>query len=230
MMDCAVKKYFMDAVNWIALCAGGFLAGCSQPPESLDTRKVPASEAATAARASAAPVSEAAVPSQSLTKVAGQATLAVQQLDLNNTLPEEAKVYVGRYLARIPCDDGFIPCKEGTAEFILNLLPDGTVHRSIIHYGKVFADKPVTEASNTTYRKDMWSLDHVNHEIIVHRTEGVIFYYHIQDKNHLVMDVARIHNDKVGANKAMFKSGYPKPAKAYVLTRAQDEKLKNKEQ
>ena len=230
MMDYAVKKYFMDAVNWVALCAGGLLAGCSQPPESADPNQAPASEAASTAKVSAAPVSEAAAHGQSLSEVAGQATLATQQLSLDNTLPEQAKVYVGRYLASIPCDDGFIPCKEGTAEFILNLLPDGTVHRSIIHYGKVFADKPVTEAGNTTYRKDMWSLDNVNHEIIVHRKEGVIFYYYIQDKNHLVMDVARIHNEKVGANKEMFKNGYPKPAKAYVLTRAQDEKLKNKEQ
>lgn len=228
MMDYAVKKNFMDAINWVALCAGGLLAGCSQPPESAEAQKAPASDAASAVKVSEAPVSEAAVHGQRLTEVAGQATLATQQPNLDNPLPEQAKVYAGRYHASIPCDDGFIPCKEGTAEFILNLLPDGTVHRSIIHYGKIFADKPVTQEGNTTYRKDMWSLDEANHEIIVHRKEGVIFYYHIQGKNHLVMDVARISNDTVGANKEMFKNGYPKPAKAYVLTRAEDEKLKNK--
>ena len=59
-------------------------------------------------------------------------------------------------------------------------------------------------------------------EIIVHRKEGVNFYYSIQDRDHLVMNVEKISSDREGRNQELFNKGYPQPAKAYVLTRDQN--------
>lgn len=66
----------------------------------------------------------------------------------DSPVPAYARNFIGRYHANIPCEDDFVACEKGTAEFILNLLPDGTVHRSIIHYGKIFADRNATAGSD----------------------------------------------------------------------------------
>lgn len=134
-------------------------------------------------------------------------------------MPLYAKDFVGLYRAHIECDGGFVPCKHGTAEFILNLLSDGTVHRSIIHFGRVFVEKLLSDDSNTNYRKDQWRVNPEQTELLVHRQEGVVFYYKIIDKNHLVMNLEKIRNDPQAKNKEMFEKGYPQPKKAYELFR-----------
>lgn len=222
MMGYAEKKSLFGSMRCLSLSAASLFLGCEPPPEPQNHS---ASQPVSAADANEHIALEKQVEAQGgkLTDVAGQATLNADQPKLKNIIvPEYAKVFIGRFHASIPCDDGFIPCKQGTAEYILNLLPDGTVHRSIIHYGKVFTDKPMTEDGNTTYRKDMWALDEELQEIIVHRKEGVNFYYTIQDRDHLVMNVEKISSDREGRNQELFNKGYPQPAKAYVLTRDQN--------
>ncbi len=54
------------------------------------------------------------------------------------TLDIREQQFIGRYRTQIQCDGYFFPCETGKADFILNFLPDGTVHRSIVRLGKVF--------------------------------------------------------------------------------------------
>ena len=223
MMQYAEKKYLKVSLGWIAFCTGSLLAGCEPQPMPAESENSTAAQPVSAASANAhiAAAKQAEEQGKKLTEVAGQATMRNDPSPQSSALPKNAQEFIGRFHAIIPCDDGFIPCQQGTAEFILNLLPDGSAHRSIIHYGKVFADKPMSKEGNTTYRKDRWTLDEEDMEIIVHRQEGVNFYYRIQDRDHLIMDVDRIRSDTEGRNQELFDEGYPQPAKAYVLTRDQ---------
>ena len=120
----------------IALCSGfGVACSSSNTPENAEknsTNNQPTEE-----------IQPAHAEAQSdhgkkLTEIAGQATIPHDSGLDPAPVPEHAKVFIGRFHANVKCDDHFIPCKEGNADFILNLLPDGTVHRSIIQFGKVF--------------------------------------------------------------------------------------------
>ncbi|WP_425915987.1 hypothetical protein [Acinetobacter sp. TSRC1-2] len=150
-----------------------------------------------------------------LTQVAGRATIPEDTETKTSSIQAYEKPFIGRYHAKILCNDGFMPCTEGTAEYILNLSEDGSVHRSIVQYGKIFTEK-TTEFSNANYRRDSWSVNQAEAELIVHRKEGVDIYYQIKDQNHLVMDLEKINN---GKNKKIFEQGYPKPSRAYELVR-----------
>lgn len=160
------------------------------------------------------------VSAKSLTQVAGQATVPVEA-DLNPaTVPEDAKVFIGRYHTEIDCDGRFAPCTEGKAEFILTLMPDGTVHCSILQYGKVFIDNTKSStAHNITYRKDRWFINPERTDVVVNRKEGASFYYKIKDSNHLVMNLEKIYSEKERTNRELFDRGYPAPSKAYELVK-----------
>ena len=41
------------------------------------------------------------------------------------------------YHTRISCEDNFADCETGEAEYILNLLPDGTAYWNVVHFGRV---------------------------------------------------------------------------------------------
>ena len=161
-----------------------------------------------------------AVSAKSLTQAVGQAAVPVEA-DLNpTTVPDYAKTFVGRYHTEIDCDGRFAPCTEGKAEYILALLPDGTVHRSIFQYGKVFIDNTRSStAHNTTYRKDRWSINPERTELVINRKEGASFYYTIKDSNHLVMNLEKIYSEKEKTNRELFERGYPAPSKAYELVK-----------
>ena len=64
-----------------------------------------------------------------LTEVAGQATIPhVASKHMEKPSPQDL-IYAGRYHARIPCSDPFAGCvnNENEAEYIINLLDDGSV-------------------------------------------------------------------------------------------------------
>lgn len=153
---------------------------------------------------------------KTLTQVAGRATVPEETAATPSVLQAYEKPFIGRYHAKIPCSDDFMPCTEGNAEYILNLGEDGAVHRSVVQYGKIFTEKTKPEFSNANYRRDSWSVNLAEAELIVHRKEGVNIYYQIKDQNHLVMDLEKINK---GKNKQIFEQGYPKPSRAYELMR-----------
>lgn len=147
-----------------------------------------------------------------LTDLAGKAVIPVTIQDGSgaSALNKNANPYIGRYWVEISCSDPYVGCEEGTANFILNLLADGTAHRSIVYLGKM------TFNSSQHYEKDRWSYDEMNHQIIVHRQNGIKFYYSIQPDRSLKMDLNKIaHADPL--NRAFFVEGNPLPQQAYVL-------------
>ena len=145
-----------------------------------------------------------------LTDVAGQAVVPVMQESEKSFVPSEAQSYIGRYKVTISCDDAFVSCNEGTAEFIINLLEDGSAHRTIIHLGTI------TYASVKQYNKDRWSYDEKAHQIILHRASGVQFFYNIRSDKSLKMDLNKIAN-ATEVNQKYFREGGALPQKAYVL-------------
>lgn len=157
---------------------------------------------------------------KSLTEVAGQATLPVaselKDVDQHTEqLPTKAESFVGRYYTQISCEDRFVHCAKGNAEFIVNLLPDGTAHRNIIYMGKMTYENNEIKP-NRAYQKNTWVYDEVNHQIIINRIEGVQFFYKIDANNNLVMDLDKILNSSE-SNKLYFNQSNPAPEKAYVL-------------
>ena len=154
---------------------------------------------------------------KTLIEIAGQATLPAMTHARKSPIKAYEKPFVGRYHAHIPCDDNFVPCTAGTAEYILNLSADGSVHRSIVQFGKVFAENTQTDSRNANYRRDTWSINLEKTELVVHRKDGVNFYYDIQDPQHLIMNLDKINRENSGGDKYFFKQVYRKPLKAYVL-------------
>lgn len=146
-----------------------------------------------------------------LTDLAGKATVLkpIDDQAASSLLTEAARKYVGRYRAEIDCKDAFAECENGTANFIVNLLPSGIAHRSIVHMGKI------TFESSRQYRQDYWSYDEILHEIILHRESGVKVFYFIDDDNNLIMDLDKIAY-ATEINKQFF-SQNPLPQHAYVL-------------
>ena len=159
---------------------------------------------------------------KSLTEVAGQATLPaaseLKNLDQKtHTLPAKAESFVGRYHTQISCEDRFVNCKKGNAEFIINLLPDGTAHRNIVYMGKMTYENNEIRP-NRSYQKNTWVYDELTHEIIVNRIEGIQFFYKVDADGNLVMDLDQILNSSE-RNRLYFDQNNPAPEKAYVLKR-----------
>lgn len=153
-----------------------------------------------------------------LTEVAGQATLPaaseLKGLDVE-PLPAKAESFVGRYHTQISCTDRFAHCQKGNAEFIINLLPDGTAHRNIVYMGKMTYENNEIKP-NRTYQKNTWVYDEVNHEIVIDRVEGIQFFYKVDADRNLVMDLDKILNSSE-SNRLYFSQNNPAPAQAYVL-------------
>lgn len=80
---------------------------------------------------------ESLVTGRKLTEVAGRASLPVLQNEQNEEVRSTNLQYAGRYYTQVPCQDAFVNCGKGRAEYILNLLPDGSAHRMIATFGRV---------------------------------------------------------------------------------------------
>ena len=147
-----------------------------------------------------------------LNEVAGKATAPAHIENVTKTLKlsEAAQKLVGRYRVVISCEDKFVYCEQGSAEFILNLLPDGTAHRIFVHMGKV------TFSSGQHYRKDAWVYDHHLNQVILIRGNGVQFYYDIDQQGNLVMNLNKIASF-TPENRQYFIHGNPFPQFAYTL-------------
>ncbi len=157
-----------------------------------------------------------------LSEVAGQATLpAMAEIKgfapQRETLPSKAEEFVGRYHVQISCDDPFAKCEQGSAEFIINLLADGTAHRTFVYMGKISNENSDVK-SNRSYQKNTWIYDDAQHEIIVNRIEGIQFFYKVDEKNNLVMDIDKILNG-TEENRLYFAQHHTAPMRAYVLKR-----------
>lgn len=150
-----------------------------------------------------------------LADVAGQATAPSSEKSLTHLSVEHAaQPYVGRYHVSVSCQDPLVSCKNGSADFILNLLPDGTAHRTIIHLGTI------TFESVKQYRQDKWSYQPELNQITLHRASGVEFFYTIKDNNTIVMNRNKIRN-YTQKNIKFFSRGGAFPMKSYELKRVE---------
>ncbi|OTG85627.1 hypothetical protein B9T31_10725 [Acinetobacter sp. ANC 4558] len=131
------------------------------------------------------------------------------------TLSDDAKPYIGRYLIKVDCTDKIVNCEGGSADIILNLLADGTAHRTIIHLGKI------TYASNLQYSEDKWFFDSKTKEVVLERANGVTFFFNTDHPNQLIMNAKKVISG-TEKNRKYFANGYPKPLRNYVLTKEDD--------
>ena len=74
---------------------------------------------------------------KTLDYVAGRTFLPEENVDQTKKLSGTSLQYVGRYHTRISCEDAFADCESGEAEYILNLLPNGSAYWNVVHFGRV---------------------------------------------------------------------------------------------
>lgn len=153
-----------------------------------------------------------------LTEVAGRATIPnVVSKHTTQPAPQDL-IYVGRYHARIPCTDPFAGCVNGEkeAEYIINLLEDGSVYWMNTSFGRLGIDPARSSAKiEQTCKQVQWQ---VNGKELMIRCEaaGVNLYYQINQNRDLVLDLDKIWNSDHGQNRQFFNE-YPFPQKAYIF-------------
>ena len=218
--------------NLALLTCAGMLSGCDaqkSSPKILSEASYPeeqtivvsADVANMDAVAVSAPQEKEESAGRKLTEIAGQATLpAEKHKHKEDGIADTDLQYVGRYRVNIPCEDEFAHCEKGQAEYILNLLADGTAHRTIVNLGRIYNDS--ISRRDQFYRQDTWSYDHAENEIVIHLVEGYNFYYKVADPHHLVIhlekNLQQVTEDLDGTEEVP----YPQPDKAYVLKKAED--------
>jgi hypothetical protein len=220
-MHVMVHKISLFRILGISICS--LLSACdssksNNKQQSVSDSQNSSSELALQEEIQALPASDG----KKLSEVAGQATLPAMA-DVKSfgpqseTLASKAEEFVGRYHVQMSCEDPFAKCEKGNAEFIINLLADGTAHRTFVYMGKMTYENTDVKSSRS-YQKNTWIYDEVQHEIIVNRIEGIQFFYKVDEKNNLVMDLDKILNG-TEENRLYFKQHHTAPTKAYVLKR-----------
>lgn len=158
-----------------------------------------------------------------LTDIAGHATFREEDGFNGQPIPDYAVDFVGRYYTEVSCnDDGFSPCKNGKAMFILTLAPNGLVYRSILQYGQVFTFQNKMATPYSTYRKDRWELNPTRKELVVYRKEGLVLYYTVKDNTKLVMNIEKTQKEN---RQELMDQHYVLPRIAYELVKDVDNQL-----
>ncbi len=166
------------------------------------------------------------VQGMKLRDVAGQATIQTSNViipDIKQMSKKELQL-AGRYHVQISCKDPFPKCDSGSAEFIINLLPDGTAYRTFVYFGRVSNEISGSESpivNDSVNHQDTWEYDPANNEIIIHRAYNVDFYYDVIDENTIQMKLEKILHGKE-ENIAYFEAGNPAPSKAYKFEKYDD--------
>lgn len=154
-----------------------------------------------------------------LTEVAGRAPLPVLQDTEVLTLQDESLQYAGRYYTQLSCQEALVDCGRGSAEYILNLLPDGSAHHIVATFGKLRPGHGQDAAESRLYRKDRWTVDQVKKELVIHLAEGINIYYRVDPKQNLIMNLYKtLHsNDQQAIHD--FAQLHPLPQHPYKMIR-----------
>ena len=219
-MYSAFHKIFFFRILTIGICT--VLNGCGSSKTESKQQSLDSQNSSSEILAQAVIKQDSVVDGKKLTDVAGQATVPASvevndQKQMTNAISKNAKALVGRYHVKISCEDRFAMCEKGNSEFIINLLPDGTAHRTFVYMGKITYEKNEIK-TNRSNQKNTWTYDEKSHEIIVHRLEGNIFFYKVDANKNLMMDIDKILNG-TEENKLYFQQHHTAPTKAYVLER-----------
>ncbi|MBF4454742.1 hypothetical protein IRT38_04925 [Acinetobacter sp. SK-43] len=167
-------------------------------------------------------VDDQAVSSEvvALTQVAGQATIPHVVSKRMEKPSQQDLIYAGRYHARIPCSDPFAGCvsNEKEAEYIINLLEDGSVYWINTSFGRLGSDpsRDMTKIEQMCKQVQWHAHKELNEIMIRCENANVNLYYKINKEQNLVLDLDKIWNGDHGRNRQFFKE-YPFPKKAYVF-------------
>ena len=153
---------------------------------------------------------EQQVEGQKLRQIASEVVMPNRTRVSNTQVPEQARPYIGRYKVVMRCEDPVVKCEQGTADFILSLLEDGTAHRSIIYLGTI------SFPSEEQHRQDIWVYQPSNHQIVLKRANGVEFFYDIDADGNIVMNLDKIAY-ATATNRAYFAKNNQFPTQAYKL-------------
>ncbi|PVZ89497.1 hypothetical protein C9426_04310 [Serratia sp. S1B] len=158
------------------------------------------------------------VSGQKLLDVAGKSVMPVQTPppEVHDALNNQEKSMVGRYMATISCQDPIAHCdvgQQGSVEYIINLMDDGSVFRLIKSFGKVYADTRITQ----NYQHARWKVitEDQKKYVVVYFNEHLRLYYLIDHKGNIMMDSQR--NFEI--NRYFFEHGHPYTLKNYYLLR-----------
>ncbi|MHA3050319.1 hypothetical protein [Acinetobacter sp. ANC 4641] len=159
------------------------------------------------------------VDGQKLLDVAGKSTMPVQTSppEVRYSLNNQEKTMVGRYIVTISCQDPIAHCdvgQQGSVEYIINLMEDGSVFRLIKSFGKVYADTRTTQ----NYQHAHWKVitEDQKKYVVVHFNQHLRLYYLIDHKGNIMMDSQR--NFEI--NRYFFEHGHPYTLNNYYLVRA----------
>lgn len=139
----------------------------------------------------------------SLTKLVAQPGGIYSEVHTASELSDNAKKLVGRYYLRMNCEDPLALCTKGAADFIVNLLADGRVRRTIVYLGNV---SPIDDRQ---YRQDQWSYDDASNTVIIHLPEGADLYVRVNEKKNLVIDRQRSLRASSQNHAFFMKNGLP---------------------
>ena len=144
-----------------------------------------------------------------------------ENLDQTKKLSGISLQYVGRYHTRISCEDAFADCESGEAEYILNLLPNGSAYWNVIHFGRVGSkDGAKSTAINQLCPDLNWKVDEREHELTIHcPLSNVNFYFTIDSKKRLIVNLEKLFYSDYGKNREFLEQNYFVPKQAYVLTK-----------
>ncbi|MNU55474.1 hypothetical protein D3C71_445550 [compost metagenome] len=158
---------------------------------------------------------------KTLDDVAGRTFLPEENLDQTKKLSGISLQYVGRYHTRISCEDAFADCESGEAEYILNLLPNGSAYWNVIHFGRVGSkDGAKSTAINQLCPDLNWKVDEREHELTIHcPLSNVNFYFTIDSKKRLIVNLEKLFYSDYGKNREFLEQNYFVPKQAYVLTK-----------
>ena len=158
---------------------------------------------------------------KTLDYVAGRTFLPEENLDQTKKLSRTSLQYVGRYHTRISCEDAFADCESGEAEYILNLLSNGSAYWNVIHFGRVGSkDGAKSTAINQLCPDLNWKVDEREHELTIHcPLSNVNFYFTIDSKKRLIVNLEKLFYSDYGKNREFLEQNYFVPKQAYVLTK-----------
>lgn len=158
---------------------------------------------------------------KTLDYVAGRTFLPEDTSDQTQKLNAASLQYVGRYHTRISCEDAFADCESGEAEYILNLLPNGSAYWNVVHFGRVGSkDGSKSAAVNQLCPTLNWKVDEKEHELTIQcPLSKVNFYFNLDANKRLVTNLEKLLYSDYGKNREFLEQNYFVPNRAYVLTK-----------
>lgn len=200
---------YLAKIITVGICS--FLTACDFPKQSADQIAANSTNLGELKQ-------DAQQEGKRLTEVAGRTALPHAQSSesaAQEIVSTQSRPYVGRYHVIVDCREKFALCAQGKAEFMINLLKDGTSHRTLIYLGKMSYEKKSNQATRV-YQQNTWRFNPQTRQIEIRRIEGVYFYYNVNKNGDLVIDLKNIYSNNEIEN-GRFIDGTYVPTQEYVL-------------